>query len=311
MARLNATCDSDEEFPDVATILHPPGKAVPQTPRKGSRKEHGNRIPLGDGGLTRTLRKIAAPEDTDNTIKSLKKFSCDKKQSSRQRSLGTAQVNSLLLPITNERLVNTKSPELLTSVDRLNDVRQVRSSLRKTARQPVNYSIFTPQLSSASGSDEESYRDNLSDFIVNDSASETENGPSRSPKRCVQPAGKMSTLSERPHKFVIDDPPSDEEDMPLQKPRKDTQRPLKNFAPAGKPHLPFPGHSFSGLNLQSEVIDLTSPAKLVATATRPDSIPQRQSTSIEPGSFEDSNHNAAPAVLQLYVDYRSSIFGFY
>ena len=299
MARLNAIYDSDEEFPDVSTILRRSRTDIPKIPRKVLTKEHGNKVPLGYNDSKRIVESAAAYEYHGNMSKTVTDVSCNEKQSRRQRPLGTAQVNSLILPITDGRLVKAKNPGLKTSTGSLNDVRQVRSSPRRTARQPINYRVFIPQ-GNASGSDDESYFDDLSDFVVDESASESEMVSTRSPKRSVPQTREVSTpLSRKSHPFVIDDSTSDGENMPLQKSEEDPQRPSSKLKLLiGKPYLPVP----SARNPLTEVIDLISPAKAVPPVACPDILPKRQSTMTEPGSSEDQNSDAAPAVLQLYVD---------
>ena len=288
MVRLNVNYDSDEEFPDIDTILHLSGKIVPQTPRKQVEKEHRSRALPKSGIAQESVKEYVAQKAACDVSKSVTKVSCNEKQMRRQRPLGAVHINSLLRPRTVTSPAEVNEPEYSTKSSGLNDDRQVRSSPRRTARQPVNYKIPIPELSSASGSGEESYDDDLSDFIVNDSASESEIAASTSSKR----------NAERSCRYVIDDSADDMEELPLQKPKKGTQMPLKNSLLGGKPHLPFPGPLSSGRNPESEVIDLTSPAKAIHPIACPDTTPKRRYTPIDLESSIDQNQDAAPAVLQ-------------
>lgn len=290
MTRLNAICNSDEECPDVSTILRQSGRAIPQTPRKGSKKEQGSRVPFETDDTKGTIKKTAIQENNVNVPRNDKKVSGNEKQVSRQRALGTVQINSMLLPRYDERTVESNSSKPCTSTHGVNDTRQLRSSPRKATKQPVNYEVFIPELSNTSGSQEESYDEDLSGFIVNDSASESEAVPVTLPRRTAQPIERFK----RP---VINDFSSDD-DIPLRKSKKAIEQHSNVFTLAESPHLPFPGHSTSGRNPPSEVIDLTSPAKAVPTNACPLSTPERPSISIEPESFTDQNEDAAPAVLQ-------------
>lgn len=304
MARLRAVCDSDEEFPDVSTILRRSGTDIPQAPTKVLTKDPGNKVPLGYNKSKNIVQVPAAYEDDSDLPKNITNVLCNKKQSSRQRPLGTALVNSLVRPITDGRLAKAKNPGSGTSTDSLNDGRQVRSSPRRTARQRINYRVFISE-GTTSGSENESYFDDVSDFVVNDSASESELVATRSHRRNVpQTKGVPTPVSRRSH--VIDDSTGDGDYSPLQKPEEDLQRPLgKSELLAEKPHLPVP----FARNPWSEVIDLTSPAKAMPPIAYPDFLPKCQSTITEPGVSEDQNCDAAPAVLQLYVDNQSSVSG--
>lgn len=288
MARLNAVCDSDEEFPDVATILRRSRTDVPKIPRKVLVKEHGNKVPLGYNDSMRIVEAAAAYEYHDNMSKPITEVSYKEKQSRRQRPLGAAQVNSLILPITDARLEKAENPGLKTITGSVHDVRQVRSSPRRTARQPINYRVFIPQ-GNASGSDDESYFDDLSDFVTDDS-SESEMISTRSPKRSVPQTREVATpLPRKSHPFVIDDSTSDGENMPLQNPEEDYQRPsskLKSLIE--KPYLPVP----SARNPLTEVIGLTSPAKAVPPVACSDDLSKRQSTTSEDGSSRDQHQDA-------------------
>ncbi len=311
MARLNAICDSDEEFPDVSTLLRRSGTTIQQTPRKGLKKEHGNEVPPEHKNSECTVKAIAVQKDVYPSSRDGTEVSCNEKQSSRQRSLGTAQVNSLLLPITGELLAEANNSESCVGIDNLDGIRKPRSSPRRTARRPLSYRVFVPEGSSASGSEDKSYFDDLSEFIVNDSASESEKVPTRSPGRKIQRTGKMSTpLSRKCNQFIIDDSCSDG-GSPPQNSEGGIQKLLRKPKLIMKrPHLPVPVDSSFALISKPEVVDLTSPAKAIPSPTYHNTSPKRQFPSIEPGSPGDSNHGAAPAVLQLYVYCRSCVPGF-
>lgn len=308
MARLNAICNSDEELPDISTTLRRSRTDILQTSRKVLTKERGNEVPLEYYKSNRIVKVLAAHEDDGSISENITNVSCNEKQSSRQRALGTAQFNSLLLPIADGWLAKAKNPESRTSTDSLDDAKKVRSSPRRTARQTAKHKVCISK-ESASESEDESYFDDLSDFVIDDSASDFETVLTRSPKRSVPPPREVPTpLSNKPHPFVMVDSPSHGGNSPLQKTEEDHQRPSGNFRLLiEKPCLPVP----SAQNPWAEVIDLTSPAKAVPSVACPDLLLKRQSTVLEPGSSGDQNCDAAPAVLQLYVDYQSSVSGFY
>ena len=291
MARLNAVCDSDEEFPDVSTILRQSGRAIPQSPQKGSKKEQGIRVPFKIDDTKETVKKIAAEENNDNLPKNVEKFSGNGKQPSRQRALGTVQINSLLLPKSDERSVGGKISKPSTTTNGVDDTRQLRSSPRKATKQPVNNKVFIPELGSTYGSGEESYDDHLFDFTVNDSTSESEAVLERLSGRNAQQMEKFDDL-------VIDNSSSDDEDISFRKSKKDIGERSKVFTLAERPYLPLPSHSTSGRNPTSRIIDLTSPAKAVPTNACPHSTPECPPTSVELESFADQTDDAAPAVLQ-------------
>ena len=300
MARLNATCDSDEEFPDVETILHPSGRTVPQTPRKGLKSDHG--VQASPGFLTsrRNAKEHGAQEKAGTRSKDVTNVSCSEKQSSRQWPLGSIKANSLLLPLAGGRLMKAGSTKEPTSINTFDGVRPLRSSPRKTAKHPMKFKVIIPESSSISGSEEEYHSDNLSGFIVDGSASDSGDALTRSAKATVQRVRKLSTpSSEKLHQLVIDESATSKENIPLQETNKYIMKSSRKFKSlADKPYLPAPGHISSGQAPRHEIIDLTSVAQTVPRIACNDSLPKSHYSPSKTEPSRDHARDPAPAVLQ-------------
>lgn len=174
MARLNnrISCDSDDdEFPDLSTILSV-GKGKSEG-RGGTAEKEQGRIRVQHG-------IIESP-------KSMTKVSCDEKRLRKQRPLGLAHVNSFLLPIAKEPgQKNVNRDEHLDS--RRDEIK--RSTSRKAVKERVDHRASSTTSTTSSGDDV--FFDDLSGFIVKDSASDLEEPPlrTRKPRRELAPIGE-------------------------------------------------------------------------------------------------------------------------
>lgn len=174
MARLNnrISCDSDdEEFPDLSTILSV-GKGQSEGRGGTTEKEQGtNRVQHGIIGSPKSVTKV----------------SCDEKRLKKQRPLGLAHINSFLLPIAKGPVQkNVNRYEHLDS--RRDGIR--RSTPRRATKERGDHRASSTTSTTSSG-DDVSF-DDLSGFIVKDSASDLEEPPLRAqkPRREVAPIGE-------------------------------------------------------------------------------------------------------------------------
>ena len=180
MARLHQDNDSDDELPELSIIIGLPGRAVQRKlPSSATKRgqEHRNKVPsVDDEKSTVNLGAL--------TEKSVARAACDEKQVKKQRPLKIAHVNSLLLPISsgpiqaNEKV--EKSPEYSESEE------AIRPTPRRAAKHGVDYKAFTLALSTALDSDEDQSFDDLSDFIVRDSDSDSDARPLKSPRKYIR-----------------------------------------------------------------------------------------------------------------------------
>lgn len=170
MARLNEASCSDEEFPELSTILH----SVNRSPMKPA----GGRIQKEQGSKSIACGKDGSSPSTDQSTydgifrhpKSATKSSCDGKQPRKQRPLRLAHVNSLL-STTKEKV--HKSYDLGQYPDSKQiDIQQLTP--RRTGRTLWNRNKFASVLKSKIGSEDDQSSDGLSDFIVDDSTSDDE-----------------------------------------------------------------------------------------------------------------------------------------
>lgn len=179
MARLNQIVDSDDEFPDLSTILRgPAGAGVNEnrtTERASKKRDESGRSPnkRKDHKLIGAAREDSIVPGNDNRLL------CDEEHESEPQAFGqlrSTDINSLFLRYPKQSLdKETKVHTVATSV---------RTSPRRRGRAQVDYSHCAPRLSdtSLSFSDDDSFTD-LSGFIVPDSASDEEVLPSSSQKK--------------------------------------------------------------------------------------------------------------------------------
>ncbi|MCJ1425743.1 hypothetical protein MMC29_003643 [Sticta canariensis] len=206
MARLNneIQCDSDdEEFPDLSIILKRSGEELAVREKSGARggiekdKDHGRN--------TMQHGIIGSP-------KSVIKTSCDEKTLRKQRPLGHTHVNSLRLPMAKEPVQKSfnRDQHLESSRDGMK-----RSTPSRAPKARADYRTF----SSLTSSEDDGSSDGLSDFIVDDSATDFEEPSSsrtQKPRREVPPSGEKSRSTLNPP--VVD----------FTTPKKSSKTPLKS-----------------------------------------------------------------------------------
>ena len=192
MAKLNAGSDSDEELPCLSALLWS-GAAItaPTTPSGKPRSTiDWSQLPCKDTGHERDSQTghCVAPRQISNA-------SHLNKSVVKQRPLGSLKVtsvNSSLLPTSNgllDHTENLKSAKEFPAANYRN-----RSSPRRLAKAPVDYSKFAASLSEASislSNDDENTTD-LSGFISFDSTSDEEVLTSKPRRR--QAVQQMSTI---------------------------------------------------------------------------------------------------------------------
>lgn len=200
MARLNneiLSGSDDEEFPDLSTILKHSVKVLAE-------KEQGE----GSGGTAKKDKEQGKKSIQHGIIRSprsVTKLSCDekqfRKQLRKQRPLGLAHVNSLRLPIAKEALQKKFNRDQY--LESGHDERKL-STPRRAAKDCVNHRTFVSSTISEDCSEDDISFDDLSDFIVDDSASDVKDCPSRTqkPRREVVPAGEKVRSMVKP--TVID-----------------------------------------------------------------------------------------------------------
>lgn len=178
MAKLNDQLDSDEEdLPDVYTILQRQCFPTKSQSRK-SRKEQGcNALKQSNHEISCCEQKPIQNQSLDLSLARSKTTSVERKARG-QRSLKSTHVNSLLLPIL--RRENEKKTQIAGS----EDGEFLGDGMGKYSENGSKPPQIPDQLSDS--------EDHLSDFVVNDSASDTEDtsiassGPhNREPSRYI------------------------------------------------------------------------------------------------------------------------------
>lgn len=184
MARLNfaISCDSDDEdFPDLSKILkRSDGKEM---------DEWGGKVVEGEKEKKQEQGRKTVQHGITGSPKSVTKVSCDEKPLRKQRLLGFAHINSLRLPIEKESV--QKKFDRNQHLDFRHD-EMIRTTPRRAAKDRMDPCTFSLSTSGAIVSEDDVFFDDLSDFIVDDSASDVEEPPSRTqkPRREVVPDGK-------------------------------------------------------------------------------------------------------------------------
>ena len=178
MARLNIVLDSDDEFPDVSILL------------AGSTGQNGT-IPKTNLGSIKNIPLNSKPNISPG--------------SRRQRPLKLGHVNTLSLPLVDGFGVDQKSSSVVSrginlpgfedERNRCEPLKKIitekplaftakRSSPRKAVQGSLTFTQFRHRRDKVQASDEDgSSENNLSDFVVNDSASDIEGPPKRSPRK--------------------------------------------------------------------------------------------------------------------------------
>ena len=173
MARLNISNgdDSDDELPDLMTILRGDSGTCLGKASRGAAEAAAfgtGKMPKSDVVASRSIKSVSG-----RTTSAPSKEEQSRKQRPHQ-SLKLTHVNSLLLPLSQRSFSGVKKP--LQDGDHERQAQRVRSTPKRAASKPVDYSIFSPKRADRSpfaAEDDESSTD-LSGFIVPDSASEEE-----------------------------------------------------------------------------------------------------------------------------------------
>ena len=179
--------ESDDELPALDKILgraEPSGKQrnhtrIQQAESKPTHLKYDENIAGRTISLKSPKKSVALSPERVVTATS------NDKQARKQTPLRLAHVNSLLLPPLNESLQLPK--KLSLDSEERSQKNQTRTSPRKAAKHKYNYAAFVSDLDDALPSTEEDDSfDDLSDFIVADSASEDELRRPRSVRKDVQ-----------------------------------------------------------------------------------------------------------------------------
>ena len=193
MAVINAGSDSDDELPCLSALLW--SKAVTIPPISPSRKQRSlverSQSPRKDTGH----RKYAQSGQRDVASRQTSEASTRDIRVGKQRPLGSLKITSVnsLPPLeshgTLDHRENKKSIKELPGARFTN-----RSSPRRLAKAPVDYSKFAACLSEAgiSLSDDDETTTDLSGFIVSDSTSDEEEEASKT--RRTRAGRQLSTI---------------------------------------------------------------------------------------------------------------------
>ena len=180
MARLHQQNDSDDELPELSTIMGLPWRAVQRKlPSSATTRgqEHRNKVPsIDEEKSTVNLRAL----DEEGVTRA----ACDEKQVQKQRPLKIAHVNSLLLPISSGPIQANGKVEKSSEYSESEE--PIRPTPRRAAKHGVDYTAFTSALRTALDSDEDQSFDDLSDFIIRDSDCESDAWPLKSPRKYIR-----------------------------------------------------------------------------------------------------------------------------
>lgn len=193
MAKFNAGSDSDEELPCLSALLWSGATTIaPMTPSRKQRSiTDGSQLTRKDTDHERDSQagqcNVASRQVSDASSRD--------KPVVKQRPLGSLKVtsvNSLLLPKSNGLLDHTEKMKSTIEFPAANH--KNRSSPRRLAKAPVDYSKFAASLSEASISlsDDDENATDLSGFIVSDSTSDEGVLPSQPRRR--QDGQQLSTI---------------------------------------------------------------------------------------------------------------------
>ena len=194
MARLNDPSASDEDLPELSTILQPRTDAIPRIIAQTPKQEHGKTPSRKDETQILASEELLT-ERYATSPRTVSQVSSDEAQSRKQRPLGhlkQAHVNSLLLPMS-DTSINTIKSEDYHSIDIADNVSN-RAVPRRLAKITAVYSKLAQVSADTStkipddGDDDDDDDDSsdLSGFIVPDSASDEEVLVSKSPKKRSQ-----------------------------------------------------------------------------------------------------------------------------
>lgn len=204
MARLNEIVDSEEEFPDLSTIL----QCIPQSPLKVSgrtmQKEQGSRRSSHSEDDQEHLETQPLREAVFKIPQSVSKTSCADKNARKQRPLKLAQANSFLLSIMEEAAQKSKHRDY--SIGSKQDEFR-RPTKRTAARIPKKRNTFAWSPDGTSSPEDEWFSDGLSDFVVDSSDSDIQSTPPTSkanfriPESDITP-GERGSRTVSPSKIV-------------------------------------------------------------------------------------------------------------
>lgn len=184
MARLNNHLDSDDELPELSSILGLRTEAIVRTQPKTPRQENGD-VEFHEKETQNLPTEILLTEKSATGQRILTEVYSVKPQSRRQRPLGDltqAHVNSLLLPVSDVSVNNSKQHEH-QNIDVFDSV-ATHARPRRLANGSADYSRLAEVSANTvklTHHDDCSYTD-LSGFIVPYSASDEESLASRLPK---------------------------------------------------------------------------------------------------------------------------------
>ena len=186
MARLSqSVSSSDESLPDVSVILKIPKTQRERCPDPQQKVEGTNPLP---------------PRSIPNkSTKAGRKLSYSEKVSSSQMPLRAEHLDSLLEPISTLTLEPERGTKKLERQSK-NVVPSTRQTPKRTTRHRVNYTGFDwSSPDDVAAFSKEDPDDGLSDFVVNDSASEEE---LRKPPRSVRKGTRkpLKRLYQKPRK---------------------------------------------------------------------------------------------------------------
>ena len=183
MARLHEIGESEDELPDLSKILVPVNKSKHRVqndqpsstePRGATKARVHSRSPS---------RRLADRSLHVRPIKGGVETSSGDQQARKQKPLRLAHVNSLLLSNVHGPSKSTK--QRVIAKNRSEDEESSRQTPGRTIAQTVDFTnSFVADLQDPlESTDDDTSIDDLSDFIVNDSASETEMQLPRSVKK--------------------------------------------------------------------------------------------------------------------------------
>ena len=240
MAKLKQWIESDEEsLPDISTVLN-----ISKNEDRGASSV--NQI-LSES--RRTSKTIASNTGTSLTsTNAIQDISHELKKPKSQRRLKPRHVNALLEPIPSSAHQSPIKDSRKLGKDSNIVELSARKNPKRTARQKVVCKGFDWGSDERDGSDflKEDSADDLSDFIVNDSASEAElRRPPRSVRKCVEKP--LKRLYQRPKKETLT---SDEKEDDLSSARFkqgcQSRRSTEDFTPS------FPASNILDFHLDGE-----------------------------------------------------------
>lgn len=168
MAKLYENSGSDEEFPELSTILRRPRQSSPSTTGKGRGKERERRIIAGDGEFRQSQ---SIQEYAKNLPEIITKVTCNEKPTSKQRPLKLAHVNSLLLSVNRaEKQKKTTGAK----PDRAGYSPRLRPTPKRVIKSSIDEDDSTSTLHGLSMPKGRESIDDLSDFVLEDSTDDSD-----------------------------------------------------------------------------------------------------------------------------------------